>query len=108
MCGEHLAKANKGAHNENVHLHGAFAVEYRRKHCNAVLGKYIRRCLATSAAFLCSCNLQEQRVIFLLGQLEHEILWEARSVAADGEIQVTGGHAIEFCQADRKSTRLNS
>src|SRR5262249_22215137 len=73
VCGEELAQVYECPHDGNVHLDGALAVEHRRKHRHALLCENVGRGLATTTAFLCSCNLQEQSVGLFFREVEHKV-----------------------------------
>jgi hypothetical protein len=77
--GQGFAKPDKGAHDEDLHLHGAITIEYRGQHGHAQLGKGQRRIFGVAAAALfwlfrnfdASCLKQVIPELFNLGQRWH-------------------------------------
>ncbi len=63
-----------------------------------MLGEREGSSLPAATTSLCSCKLQEQNVVLFLGQLKHEIIREAFDVAANSQVEVTGGDLVEFGQ----------
>ena len=53
---------------------------------------------ATAFAAFCACNLPYQNVVFVGGQLEHEIFGETSLVSSHGGIEIASSDAMQLGQ----------
>lgn len=95
--GENPADFDESAHDSDVYFRCAITFQYAGEHSDALLGESVGRASATAAP-LCCCSLQEQRVELSWGQLKNEVFRKSAVVASNRKVQIACRHAVKIGQ----------
>ena len=100
---ERLAQLHEGAHDRDVHLHGALAFEHARKHGDALLGEGVGQ-MARPATPIFEMPIWHFKLSASLSrELKHEIGRKTVAIASDRLVQMTGRNAVKSGQIEHRA-----